>query len=154
MSVPEHLFRSPTRASIEALAQRFELPFDTSMQDWEWEVADSGRIDAFLEAYRSGELDEDERFTLMVTIIQSFEDAPQAPEADPRWREVLELLTKSIDLHISTVWYWAATDHECLDEAWQVTPSIRKLLHEQSNKFAQQGVGGQPATRRESEIEP
>ena len=146
MSVPEHLFRSPTRASIEALAKRFDLPFDTSMQDWEWEVADPDRIDEFLEAYRMGELDEDERFTLMETIIQSFEDAPQAPEADPRWCEVLNLLTTGIDLHISTVWYWAATDHQRLDDTWLVTPSIRKLLHEQSHNFAQQGVGGQPAT--------
>jgi hypothetical protein len=44
------------------------------MQDWEWEVADSERINEFPSAYESGELSDDERFTLMETILQSFED--------------------------------------------------------------------------------
>jgi hypothetical protein len=102
------------------------------MQDWEWEVADPDRIDEFLRAYRSGDLNDDERFTLMEMIIQSFEDAPDAPETDSRWGEVLELLAKRIDLHISTVGYWAATDVEGLDEAWLVTPSMRRVLRDQS----------------------
>ncbi|MCP5384447.1 MAG: hypothetical protein H6913_07510 [Altererythrobacter sp.] len=44
------------------------------MQDWEFEVADANRIDEFLSAYQSQELTDDERFTLMEMIIQSFED--------------------------------------------------------------------------------
>lgn len=142
MNVPEHLYRFPSLASIEALAKRFNLPFDTSMQDWAWEIADPNRIDEFLEAYRRGNLDDDERFTLMETIIQSFEDGFQAPESDPRWFEVLDLLKTRIDLHIFTVWYWADTDQECLGDTWLVTPSIRKLLHEQLHNFAQQDADG------------
>ena len=44
------------------------------MQDWEWEVASPERIDEFLAAYEGGELTDDERFTLMETLLQSFED--------------------------------------------------------------------------------
>jgi hypothetical protein len=77
MSVPDHLRRYPTRKAIDSLAARFDLPYTPFMQDWEWEVADSDRIDEFVAGYHSGELNEDERFTLMETIIQSFEDLPR-----------------------------------------------------------------------------
>lgn len=125
MMVPKHLQRHPTRAAIEALALRFGLPNDPSMQDWEWEVADAGRLDAFIAAYRSGELDDDERFTLMEVIIQSFEDEGTAVDDDPRWPLVARLLDENIALHAQTVWYWA-----CLgsDDEWCVTPLIRPIL--------------------------
>jgi hypothetical protein len=70
--IPEHLWRSPTRAAINALALRFDLPNTQGMQDWEHEVADADRIHEFIAAYQSGQLDDDERFTLMELIIQSF----------------------------------------------------------------------------------
>lgn len=43
-------------------------------QDWEWEVADPARIDEYLNAYHVGEFTDDERFTLMETLIQAFDD--------------------------------------------------------------------------------
>jgi len=69
MSVPEHFY--PTRTAIDALAARFGLPNRPDMQDSEWEVAGPTRLDELINAYKSGELDDDERFTLMETIIQS-----------------------------------------------------------------------------------
>lgn len=74
MTVPEHLWRFPTREAIASLAIRFDVPNEPHMQDWEWEVADPARIDEYLNAYHVGELTDDERFTLMETLIQAFDD--------------------------------------------------------------------------------
>jgi hypothetical protein len=128
MDIPEHLWRYKTRAAIDALASRFELPNRPNMQDWEWEVADPARLDEFLTAYESGELSDDERFTLMETVIQSFEDLGPRLELDRRWQHVLEILDRNIDLHAYSVWYWAALDAETPDEQFRVASSIRRVL--------------------------
>jgi hypothetical protein len=107
MSVPEHLWRFPTRAAIDALARRFGLPNTPGMQDWEWEVADPDRIAEFLAAYESGELSDDERFTLMETLLQSFEDLPEPTASDPRWQRTLQLLAQNVQLHRYSLWYWS-----------------------------------------------
>jgi hypothetical protein len=128
MSVPEHLWRYPTRAAIDALAARFDLPNRPDMQDWEWEVADPTRLDEFIDAYQSGNLDDDERFTLMEIIIQSFEDLGQRSELDPRWQRILGILDRNIELHACSVWYWSVLDGESRDEQFWVTPSMRSIL--------------------------
>jgi len=140
--IPKHLWRNPTRAAIDALALRFDLPNTPDMQDWEWEIADAGRIDAFMAAYQSGELDEDERFTLMETIIQSFEDLGDALPSDGRWPRVLDLLDANIRLHASTVWYWAVSDATSAEEQWSVTPSVRGILDKHRANLLASGYRG------------
>ncbi|NPU12768.1 hypothetical protein HL667_03270 [Bradyrhizobium sp. 83012] len=104
------------------------------MQDWEWEVADPTRIDEFLSAYESGELSEDERFVLMETIIQSFEDLQRLekhPDPDQRWQRVLVILDRNIDLHAHTVWYWSlldAADFSDPEQQFWATPFVRAIL--------------------------
>ena len=141
MSVPEHLWRFPTAAAIASLAARFDLPNDPDMQDWEWEVADSGRIDEFLAVLESADLTDDERFTLMETVVQSFEDSPAQPEADPRWVRVLDLIERRIALHIHSVWYWADLENDCEDETWRVAPTLRGLLARHRQRFEQPPTG-------------
>ncbi len=50
MKIPKRLWRFPTLATIDLLAQRFNLPNHPNMQDWEYEVADPDRVDEFLAA--------------------------------------------------------------------------------------------------------
>lgn len=128
MTVPEHLWRFPTAEAIASLAARFGVPNEPHMQDWEWQVADSNRIDEYLAAYKSGELNCDERFTLMETIIQAFENIPAALDADRRWTEALQLLNFNIDLHAHSVWYWSDLENELEGESWRVTPYFRRLV--------------------------
>lgn len=130
MSVPEHLWRFPTREAQGRLARRFELPDDPRMQDWEWQVADARRIDEFLSAYEQPELSDDERFSLMEILIQSFDDLASQTRLDvePRWQRVLVLLEERIELHVHTVWYWACVDEEDDGTFWEVSPDLRKLL--------------------------
>jgi len=135
MSVPEHLWRFPTQKTIESLAKRFNLPNTPDMQDWEWEVADSDRIDEFISAYESGELNKDEKFTLMETIIQSFEELEIPLLREPRWKKVLNLLEDNIELHIYSIWYWSDLEFDNKDEQYRVSPFIRPILMKYKDKF-------------------
>lgn len=138
MSIPEHIWRFPSRKAIASLAKRFDLPNTLEMQDWEWEVADSDRIDEFVSAYESGELDDDEKFTLMETIIQSFEDLETALSNNKKWSHVLELIEKNINLHIYSVWYWSDLKTVGEDKRWRVSRYMRSILFRHRGNFAQQ----------------
>ncbi len=113
------------------------------MQDWQWEVADAARIDEFLSAYESGDLSDDERFTLMETILQSFEDLQlfeDRPDPDSRWQRVLEILDQNIDLHAHSVWYWSVLDAEDPDDPEQqfwATPFVRTILAKHRSRLEQ-----------------
>ncbi|PHQ31403.1 hypothetical protein CEE69_31285 [Rhodopirellula bahusiensis] len=155
MTVPEHLWRFPTREAIASLAIRFDVPNEPHMQDWEWEVADPARIDEYLNAYHVGELSDDERFTLMETMIQAFDDLPGPLEADVRWEATLSILDENIDLHAYSVWYWSDLEYELGDETWRVTPFLRKLVDKHRARLDPQSVsqdhdGGEPDDARES----
>ena len=135
MSVPEHLCRFPTAGAIASLAARFGFPNTPDMQDWEWEVADQTRIDEFISAYRSGELTDDERFTLMETILQSFEELDAALRDDARWTKLLEILETNVEIHIHSIWYWSDVDNDLEGETWRVTPFLREILGRQRPRF-------------------
>jgi hypothetical protein len=100
--LPERLMRHPTRAAIDSLAVRLGLPNGPEMQDWQWEVANPERLDEFIATYVDSGLSDDERFTVMETIIQSCEDLGDSLDSDPRWQTVCALLERNLDLHISS----------------------------------------------------
>lgn len=128
MNIPDSLVRHPTQAAIDRLAALFELRNDPGMQDWEIEIADSDRRLEFLDGYESLDLNADERFTLMWTILQSFEDIGSSLDGVPEWQRVLKLIESEIELHIYTVWYWAAFDSVDPELAFRVSPYMRELL--------------------------
>lgn len=140
MGVPEHLWRFPTRAAIEALAHRFDLPNDPSMQDWEWQVADSSRIDELLGAYEQEPFTDDERFVLVEILLQSFDDLGVPLERDPRWLRLIAAIEQRIALHIYSVWYWADEDGDNGGDVWRVTPGLRALLARHRHRFEQPPV--------------
>ena len=131
--MPEHLWRFPTRETIASLADRFSLPHSPDMQDWEWEVADADRIDEFLTVFLSGQLDEDQRFVLLETLIQSFDYLGAALHEDCRWPELLRVVEECIEVHIYTVWYWADLEGDCDD--WAVRPYFREILGRHRSRF-------------------
>lgn len=98
------------------------------MQDWEWEVADPTRLDEMICAYKSGELDEDERFTLMEIMIQSFEDLESPLETDSRWAWLLQVLNENLTVHAYSLWYWSDLENDNEEEEWRVTKSLRSIL--------------------------
>lgn len=105
------------------------------MQDWEWEVADPARIKEFIAAYNDGSLSEDERFTLMETIIQSFAETCLPLETNSDWRQTLSAIEQDISLHIYSVWYWSHLDAPDEEDLWNVTPFMRRLLDRHRPSF-------------------
>jgi hypothetical protein len=75
--------RWPTSQARMALSARFKLPYDDSMQDWEWEVADPARLSEFLGAYSCGQLTDDERFSLMESWFSVSRTSPPKPRFKP-----------------------------------------------------------------------
>jgi len=135
MSIPEHLWRYPTKEAIQSLARRLNLPYDSFMQDWQWEVADPNRIDEFLKTYKSGDLTDDERFTLMETILESFESFEGEFLTHPSWNQVLKLLGSNVDLHIYSVWYWSDLEAESNEDTWRIAPYMRKIFANHKSRF-------------------
>lgn len=115
-----------TASAIHALAQRFNLLYDHFMQDWEYEVADPNRIDEFIDAYLSNELNEDEKFALMETILQSFEESSKTLDSDQQWNTILQLLEDNLDIHATTICYWAC-GNSAYTLCWRITPDLRNI---------------------------
>jgi hypothetical protein len=138
MEMPEHIWRCPTREAIDKLALRFGLPNQPGMQDWEYEVSDHTRIDEFLAGYETEQLSEDEKFTLMLTIVDSFEGLARTGvdlAADRRWQRTIWILGNNIPLHAYAVWYWSCLDAEDEDEMFCVTPFVRQVLARHRDYF-------------------
>jgi hypothetical protein len=142
MEMPQHIWRCPTREAIDKLAVRFGLPNHASMQDWEYEVSDHTRIDEFIAAYETEQLSDDEKFTLMQTIIDSFEELAGMGfnlASDPRWQRTISILDTNISLHAYSVWYWSCLDAEHEDETFCVTPFVRQVFARHSDYFSRSG---------------
>jgi hypothetical protein len=120
--------RFPTCKARQSLAARFGLPYDSSMQDWEWEVADAARFDEFLAGYRPSELTEYELFSLMEVLVQCAEDMPNEQGFLNAWRAIEPLLRGNIGTHRATIEYWSCLGEHELAACFRVTPSMRRLL--------------------------
>lgn len=126
--LPKHLIRYETGQAIDSLAQRFNLPNESCMQDWPIEVADNRRLDEFLSAY--SECNDDECFVLMIILLECIDNFGEQYHKHPSWPVIYDLLDKHITRHIYTVWYWSCTDckDEELEDAFYITSDMRALL--------------------------
>jgi hypothetical protein len=115
----------PSATARQSLAQRLGLPYADTMQDWEWEVASPDRFEDFLHAYRTADLYDDERVSLMEMLIQCVEDMHASATA---WGAIEPLLHARPDLHGASVVYWAMPQEEDEDNLRQVSRHMRKLL--------------------------
>lgn len=148
MDVPEYFRRLPTSEARMSLARRLQLPHDSSMQDWEWEIADPSRIEEFLDAYENWDLTDDERFSLMEIIIECAEESAESLPESKHWKRALQLLEANIVVHIHSVWYWAVPEAETRDEHWRVTRDLRELLQKHESRLAQRAGARDHARKR------
>ena len=125
MEPPKHYWRVPTREAIDSLAARFGLRNEPEMQGWEYEVADASRLPEFLAAME-GELTDDERFTLSLTVMESFEDWARAGAqvaTSDEWRRFVAILRARPSLYAYTLWSWSSPELE----GWEISPLVRAL---------------------------
>jgi hypothetical protein len=119
--------RWPTATARTALAARFDLSYSVDMQDWEWEVADAQRFEEFLDAYRSANLSDDERFSLMEILVQCVEDLALQSTYAAGWSAIEPLLLSNARLHRTTIAYWACLGRSEPEARFQVSASMRHV---------------------------
>jgi hypothetical protein len=122
------MFVPRTEARI-ALAKRFGLPYQDSMQDWEWEVADAKRFREWLDAYIGADLTDDERLSLMEMLIQCAEDMGPGPELESACLSLEPLLLARPTLHRASVEYWALVGEDDHAAQFAVSAAMRKTLN-------------------------
>lgn len=130
MKFPEPEIRHPTKEAIDKLAAELKLPNHDGMQDWEWEVADSEKINEFLEVYSLDSINDDERFVLLEMLLQSFEDSSIDLTNDKRWKDLLELIKNYFSIHSYTVWYWCCFETHEKEQWWRISEYMRKIYAE------------------------
>ena len=139
IEIPEKYWRFSTKEAIDKLSIQFNLPNTPEMQDWEWEVADSKRITEFYYAYLSENLTDDEKLTLMETILQSIEESEYNLETFEIWKLILQTIENSWPLHLYSVWYWSNWENEDESDVWRITPYLRKIFLKHKEEFSDNG---------------
>lgn len=124
--MPEPQPRYETEKAMKELARDLDLPFDSYMQNWPYEVASATDIDRYIEHYRLA-MDEDKKFVLMELIIQATEDQETDADFLRYWNTISVFLKEDFTVHASTVFYWAGFHGEWQDDAWTITPYMRQL---------------------------
>jgi hypothetical protein len=119
--------RYPAASVRLSLASRFGLPYSDDMQDWEWQVADSQRFQEFLVTYRSAELSDDERLSLMEILVQCVDDMGSSSQAGTAWAELEPLLANALQLHGTTIEYWSCLGEANPESQFNVSPQMRKI---------------------------
>lgn len=120
--------KNPTRQAIDYLTEMLNIPeLDEYSQDWECEAADSSRIKDFVEFYEDKTLTNIEKYTLMLLIINSCNDAISEENFDNElWYRIQSLLSADKIIHTNIIDYWACENDE-LEDCYDITPYIRKL---------------------------
>jgi hypothetical protein len=106
--IVEPKFRCTSAKSIAKLAQILNVPNNSQMQDWEWEIADHKRLNEYIHLYGRRHMTDDDRIALMETIIQSVDDLYSKNGFLPRqWNRVKNLIIQNSEIHRYTVFYWS-----------------------------------------------
>ncbi|SFF11302.1 hypothetical protein SAMN04487969_11480 [Paenibacillus algorifonticola] len=121
--------RYVTRSAVEGLVEKMKLPAPGEFtQDWEYEVADSTRIGEFLHAYENMDLNLEEKFALMIIIVESYNDAILGNKVEENMAELIKYhLIRDINIHINTIYYWAKLDEDDIENVFAITPFMREL---------------------------
>jgi hypothetical protein len=119
------------------------------MQDWPLEVADSSRLDEFLDLLKRAASDDD-RFALMELVLYSLDEADPAKQRGA-WGVIEAMLEREPMLYARAIIYWSAGD-ETDDGTWKmddlgeddgfsITPLMRTVLVRVSGEIGLRLVG-------------
>jgi hypothetical protein len=105
------------------------LPFTGVEQDWEVELASSGRVNEFVSFYRNSYLYIDEKKALMALIIASYDDLlNKISEGNSNlWFEIEQLIMKDQFLFEELLNYWKLNEENSPENYFKITPLIRSI---------------------------
>jgi hypothetical protein len=102
------------------------LPYHDDMQDWPWEVADSERVEDYIQLY--GRAPDAERVVIMEMLLQAATEQSNSKKLRLAWGKIEVLLTQNAHLHASTAQYWCLWDRDeqaFKRSCFRVSPYIR-----------------------------
>ena len=121
--------RVESSVAIQKLAKELKLPYDQSMQDWAYEVADPKSVTEYINHYVLLN-DDDEKFVLMQMVIQAINDQESIAQLKSYWNIIKELLIKDFKTHEYTIYYWSRFTKGYVKDEWKISPYIDTLWTE------------------------
>jgi len=112
MSTENEMF-IPNQKTRKKLAIKLNLEFNENMQDWEWEISDSSRIDEFITEYDNHNSSQTEKQTLMEIILDSLNEMGNINNNfNKHLNSILVRLKKNAEIHRGTIEYWKKGNYE------------------------------------------
>jgi len=116
----------PKKETIATLSKKLSLPYTGTEQDWDIEMADSKRINEFIDLYHQYDLAFEERVALMSLIIASYDDFLNENNVaiDCRWDTIKAMLTKDRIHFVELINYWSLYNET---DIFRITPLMRTV---------------------------
>ena len=117
-----------TKNTIKRLARDLNLSRgDKNTQDWEYEVADSKKIDEFLAYFSKGELNSNEKQTLMQVILESYNDYVTEFGYHNEYSKIIKkIIQKDICVYKDIIQYWSCGEED-LEDCFAITFFMRGI---------------------------
>ena len=95
--------------AIKRLNRMLNLPALGNEQDWEFELADSDRIEEFLDLIKFAALTVEEKVALLALILSSAEDATNKDQnIDKYLGDLVSIISKDKNIFSEVLDYWAS----------------------------------------------
>ncbi len=113
--------------AIKKIAANLNLKYDIHSQDWEYESADSNRIEEFLGYYINNKLNSIEKIILLKILLESYNDYVIEKGFNSYYSKKLkEILKNENALFKDIIKYWSCEGEE-LEDSFYITPFIREV---------------------------
>jgi hypothetical protein len=114
---------------LEKISKNLSLPYTGIEQDWDLEMANSKRINEFLNYYKQHALSQDEKFAIMSLILASYNDFLEENnvEVDSRWKMIREILESDRSSFADLLNYWSSDGEIKKDNVFRITMLIREI---------------------------
>jgi len=104
---------------------------DSETTDWEWCVSDEDRVEEFIDFYITMPLNDNDKMSLMMIIIDSYNSRVwNHGFSNDTWENISNLIKENILFFKEQIIYWSSMDHndDEMDDAWAIAANMRILL--------------------------
>jgi hypothetical protein len=119
-------FRCGTKRAIEELALELNLPYDSTMQDWSYEVSNPNDLYKYISHYSTIN-DDDKKFVLMEMILQALNDQFNEQQLLSGWEMVKPILVSDFNVHEYTISHWKDLIEENFDNCKVLSQLLKEL---------------------------
>jgi len=118
----------PSKETIKRLTMELNLKgADEYTQDWEYEVANVNQLSDYIYFYKNGELNLNEKSTLMRIILEAYNEyIGLGNHEDVYGKSIEEFLKNDYFVHKDTIIYWSC-GNEDLADCFAISSFMRKL---------------------------